>query len=615
MRLGTPIFAATLAASSVLALAGATACREPQVGPGPTPPVTATAPASARPSGPPLVLPAVAPDRASWLEPALDDAACPKPDDCPDEAPLGGDGAELVVVGSRAALVRSPAGLFAHHLERGLVGPLALPPELGPSAPPLALGLGTDDAVYLAASDGTLFRAADAERAVAGFERAGKVAGATLWDFVPGLVVAAAGDAVLVSSDEGKSFRSSRPEKGAALVGLVARADGVVVASTAAHTWISRDRGKQWKLSRLEGPAPHRTGSLLVTCGYALSSDGERWVELPADVPWDPQPWLAVMSVSPEPRGVAMPKMLTVLEPPAPPPPAQGDGQEGGVGCSGPVTGWPGRHGRIGVGSVGTARPFRPFGLSRFAEAPLGDPPDKTRSHFAFVGDGACAAADAAGPGDGYACKPGARFTRPPHLVSFDRTSGASKLWSVPATCTPRRIYDAMGAGVVVCDGGPGRLGLALVDPAGQFVLETGAAGDAAVEDAVAQIGDGSLLVATSATRGAERRVAVRRPLPLGAPAAWREVAVAGSVGYRLQPGGAVLAVVAASREAERFDLVLDRPDAGATRIAVDLPVEGGLAEVRLGPDGLVHVERRSLEGRVLHHVVDVGGYLAPATE
>ena len=584
------------------------ACREPQLGLGPGPTATAVASSSAPPSGPALVVPAAGSERASWLEAALDDALCPEVDDCPSQPQLG-ERAEIVAVGSRAALVQLGTALYAHHLERGLIGPFAEPPAFSDSAPPAAFGLGDDDALYLATADGQLYRA-DLDAAAAGFATAGRVAAAELWDFVPGLVVAAAGDTAWISTDGGKSFRASRPEKGAELVGLVARPDGVVVATTEAHSWVSRDRGKRWKLSLLEGSLPHRSGSFIAMCGFVLASDGQHWVEMP-DANWHENLWTAVVPLDARAHGLAMPTMHTLLEPPAPPPPAQGDGQTGGIGCTDGIE-FDHNQGASGV-MGGQAGEFSPFGLSHFIDAPYGPAPLATRSHFAFAGDGLCAAKDAGGEADGYACEEGALFTRPPHLAVIDRPTLATKLLSVPASCSPRQVYDAMGAGLVVCSAASSRLGLALVDPQGQVAVEAGIDGLGTLDDGLAQASDGTLLVATRGSGEHERPVAVRLPLPFGAASVWRSVTVPGAIGYRVQPGGAVLAVVAPGPSAERFDLVLDRPGAPAARIAADIPVEGGLEAVSLGDDGLVHVERRAMQGGLLSHVVDTTGHLGPA--
>ena len=143
---------------------------------------------------------------------------------------------------------------------------------------------------------------------------------------------------------------------------------------------------------------------------------------------------------------------------------------------------------------------------------------------------------------------------------------------------------------------------------------ETGLRFHARARETLAAFADGSLLLINSPDRaGAPLTAAVRSPARLGTVGAWREVAIAGAIAYRVGPGGIVVAVVPADEGGAKFDLVLDRgPGEAPVEIARAQPVEGGLGEVWFTRDGRILIRRHSLGGDEAQLVVTTSAGLAP---
>jgi hypothetical protein len=89
----------------------------------------------------------------------------------------------------------------------------------------------------------------------------------------------------------------------------------------------------------------------------------------------------------------------------------------------------------------------------------------------------------------------------------------------------------------------------------------------------------------------AEERVPwVRRPLPLGAPQAWRPVRVLDAVAHLVLPGGAVLVAAATGAEGSTLELWLDTPTAPARQLAGGLRVRDNVLALEVRDGELVLV-------------------------
>lgn len=524
------------------------------------------------------------------------------------EPPLDGDDPFLhigeTVLGVDAALVHTSLGVFLHHRVRGISGPLKLPEP--PRADDAAdsepdVGLGKGDEVLYAGPSGQVFGAADAQ---APLIARGKVAGAKLWDFAPGLVVATRADTVFASTDGGKTFRSSTPKRGSDVTAVVARFDGVIVVETEDDTFISRDHGRRWAASLLGGTVQRR-GAWLDICGHVLAKDGRHWLEVEPSGFDDA--WATPLFLDEHPRALGLSKQVTALIPPPPIAPPNASDDELHIGCSGPHG--PRMVGRLGARGIGKIIPWKPFGLARIAGT-MGPAPEGTRSHFAFLGDGACDPSEAGEEGDPYACRESAKILRPAHLASVDRKTLATTVLDVPSRCAAVHVREAMGLGVIGCRVGPSEIGLELASSSSVGAHETDLRVTGTELPELMQAADGSLLV--PAAPGTMKAL-VRSPVALGASAAWRIVAIDGAIAYRVVAGGVVLAVVAPSADATSFDLVRDDGKAPPRVIARAAPVYGGVDDVSVDPSGRIVVSVRDAGGKQHDLWVGQGGGLVLA--
>lgn len=526
--------------------------------------------ASAKPP-PSIGLPAPT-ARASWVEPACEDCAPPS---AFFSSKLEQRDAKRAI-GVKVAVLATELGLFAHHRDRGILGPLRAPIVKH-------LGIDAADELYVVDDAGNVHHAASADAASTGFTRRGQVQGAIAWDFVSGTVVAITESTVHVSVDGGSTFTTPKPPKGIGkLQHVLARADGVLVLE-GHDLYVSRDRGKTWALSQLGGGRLSRVGAHISICGVTLAVDGAHWVEGAHDDGHEVWPWFQVFELSREPAGLSLPKLWNALEPP--PPPAPLKGVTGGIGCNGSILGPAGRRVKaVTIAEVG----FSPYGLRHMAAYPLGPTPVATRSAHWFVGDGACDLSSA----EAHECKPGATWTRAPHVMRSEQ--GAFRLFSLPSSCQPVRVVDAMGAGLVACRAQGDEITVAMLGSNGFG----GAEGASSVPlssldaDSLGEAADGSLALV------AKNGVSVRTPHELGTPGAWRTVSITSALAHRVVSGGRLLTVVAKSAESARFDLVLDEPVTGSRVVGKDLEVRGGVADVGWS-DGKIELKRRSLGGEL----------------
>lgn len=480
--------------------------------------------------------------------------------------------------GEKVALVRTALGLFAHHRERGVLGPLRTPG----AKPPEHVGLGTGDEVFVVDEEGRVHHAPDVGAALLGFAARGKVGKAIAWDFVPGTIVAATESTVHVSTDGGVTFvEAPPPAKVGKIHTVLTRPDGVVVVG-GAEVFVSRDRGKTWAPSVLHGSDLSRLGSHLRICSKTLAADGVQWVEPPQHA-FDADAWVDPFVLAHEAQGVALPKLWTVLEPAMPfAPKPLGPIETMGVGCSG---GLPGQLPKKTVKIAPMLLGFSPFGLKALAAEPLGPKPTPTRSTHLFVGDGACAAGTAVN----HECT--SSFARAPHLLRLDRVGPPVRLFAPPPGCEPVKVLDAMGAGLVACRGGGSTVSLALVDGGGFAAQETPRTFTVEALDARAMADDGTLAVPSPGG------LAVRTAYPLGTRGAFRTVSIAGTLAYRVGPRGQAIAVVAKGADSTSFDLVRDEPGKAPRVLARDVEVRGGIAAVSGRSDGTVEVIRHAMTG------------------
>lgn len=510
--------------------------------------------------------------RASWVEPACE--GC-EPPSAFFSSKLEQRAAKRAI-GVKVAVLATELGLFAHHRDRGVLGPLRAPIVKH-------LGIDASDEIYVVDETGSVHHAASADAASTGFTLRGQVQGAIAWDFVSGTVVAITESTVHVSVDGGSTFTTTKPPKGIGkLEHVLARADGVLVLE-GHDLYVSRDRGKTWAPSRLGGGSPSRVGAHISICGVTLAVDGEHWVEGAHDDGHEVWPWFHVFELSREPAGLSLPKLWSALEPPPPPTPIKG--VTGGIGCNGSILGPTGRRVK---GVVMAAVAFSPYGLRRMAGEPLGPPPVTTRTTHGFVGDGACDPSSA----EAHECKPGATWTRAPHVMRSEQ--GAFRLFSLPSSCQPVRIVDAMGAGLVACRAQGDEVTVAMLGANGFAGAEGASSVPLSSLDAssLGEATDGSLALV------AKNGVSVRAPHELGTAGAWRTVSIAGALAHRVVTGGRLLTVVARSAESTRFDLVLDEPVTGRRIVGKDLEVRGGIADVGWS-DGKIELKRHSLGGEL----------------
>ena len=506
----------------------------------------------------------VAPRRPSWLEPlvSMEDWYIK-------------NGGPVVAVGRGSALVGQLPEIAGVSAQHGIVGYLRLPTQS------IWVALGPRDEVLAATRDGGLWSSADVESASRGaFARIATVPDAVSWD-VSGTVLAAATLAeVHVSVDGGVSFRASRPSPHA-IVGVLAQSPSVVLAEVdlPSSAWpttyfISRDLGESWRRSRYDPPGLRRVGSWLTDamrdpevtgaierCPTVLAPDGT-WRTIPQE---DLEELRRVVRAWPEGRTSSAPAFH-----PAPP-----------SGASlGNVNSY--RERRADSCQVG-ARPLSPApgpaveaaGLDGGEDGDVvlyrdGPESELTRVHFVFVDDGICATTVNG--------KCSSQMIRPPHVVAFDAIARTEHFLEVPPRCSPLRILNARGLGLLLCMEGR-EVVVYAIDKTLAWKREVVLPPWGGELSVVRVVDDGTVALTTTCLPTAACRAAVRAPAEVGSPGAWWTPTRAGVVAFRPARGGAVMAVMARAGDRGQVDLEVwrvTRPhgDARVFRRAVTAPLE-----------------------------------------
>ncbi len=448
----------------------------------------------------------------------------------------------------------------------GARGPLQLPKRTS------WVGIGAADAVLAATPDGTLYRAANLDAAVAGtFAKLARVAGAKRWDAnaATPIVVATAGRSLWISTDAGATFtRHARPR---ALDAAFVRADGIVVADRKGTTpEVSRDQGATWTT------APALVGSLVlvrngnwigerdheseITCRTgALAADGSTWVpwlfwhEFPATLTnkW-PEVWsedglrerwnqrllddpdfgtsglAPATTAADDPMPAAEPEALAAYHAQCKPDHGGGGGLGllGGSGGSGPSC--------HGADCVTTTLDIPRH--SRLVDAPT-------------LHDGQCQLAPAVA-GSPPACTDDESLVRGPTHLLVDLRSGAFAMFPRPAGCVEVMAADLGGAALLACESGDGS-DLSLAGLEGVWH----AAGHVSGPIGTAKRASDGTIVLTHECRSTARDCVgwLRAPAALDdATATFQRLDVAGGRVYGPVPGGKAL--VAAVAPAARDD-------------------------------------------------------------
>jgi hypothetical protein len=479
-------------------------------------------------------------------------------------------------IGLRSGLVKTGNDkYFLVTQPDGAVGPLAIPEGSR------WVGLGMDDTVLVASSEGALSRLRDGK-----LQRLGVVLGAKSWDAADAVVAAVTGDRVAVSGDGGLRFRESVPARGVKLVSVLARRDGVIVAIANEATFISRNRGKTWARSAHHGVAMTRVGGAIFDpdpdCQVTLASDGKTWVGGNPRVGL--HRWAEDLELSAAGGYLSSFAHASLTSVTAPPPVKDRDGGEdicvrasAGV----PPTGF----------GYGIGRDVR--------QSALGPLPWQTATGFGLIGDGVCAPSS----GSPRLCVPDAPQARMPKVAILDRTRGAVALHSLPPGCIPEESTILRGIGLVLCRGATSSR-IYSMTAEGAWHDEGRVTGTAFPLAGEAQAADGTIALFPPCYRSEPTcRVLVRAPVAAGGDGGgtpWREVAVAGAIGYVALERGAVLALVALptapGAQTERFRLVLE--DGGKTETLVEeVAVDGKLATVAVDAAGRLLIGLRAPQG------------------
>ncbi len=487
----------------------------------------------------------------------------------------------VVAHGERIGLARSGELLVATDRDEGLLGTIALPPDVG------WIGVGGGDRIFAADSHGRLFAADTIIQALEqGLSPTGAVLDAVVtWDAAGERVLAVIGSAVMVSEDDGRSFRSTEPAPGVTVATAVVRADGVMVALTQARratAYVSHDGGRSWRRSSWHPESLEREDAWIM--GWVggqmgvLSADGRSWDgdqgRMSALGGYRSWSWDFRSGELEPSRG----RWPTPNDPPAPPPPkrplrggrSRDHSFEGGV--PGGVIG--GVIGEILGGGDATCN-----GGLACLHGSVGDAPPPSRLDLWSFGDTRCEV-ETEGP-----CP--FEHWRPPHVGVFDHAAGSLRLGSLPRTCHQVELAHARGLGLVRC-WVTGKTSLIAVAPDGTVhdELEVGYAKPEVGYVMMAE--DGTLVVPEIPTCAQWARAWVRRPVAPGTPEAWTVLEVPGARTWR--PVGRGYAVAVADQpggEGRRADLWLAGPGMEAKRVVEGIPVLVGVTDVRVD-DGRV---------------------------
>lgn len=586
-------------------------------GPSPSPApimVIPQAPIAARDDGPsldpaaPLVLPDS--DRAPWREYGV---AAPR------EA-FRSDKPTLTSAGVHAALFKTRWGQsFAVHEERGAIGPLAIPIE-----PLLWAAIDEGDRIFAASLTGDLWVAQSLEGAKnpSAFQKINNVGAATAWDLAPGMIVAAHGAEVLVSTNGGQSFAHTVPRKGVTIAKVFARYDGAIVAVSGEpgagakakiEVFVSPNHGKSWSLSPQAPAGVQRNGALIWDGSYAcptvLAKDGRSWTlseDMQADRWVREGKWDRAFDVGDRPISQQGGKRIRIDEP-APPskivsPAACKKGLAnmygvGGLGLKGGGQ-WGGIAGRILGGVIGGCK-----GVACLAGS-HGPKPEETRTKGEFLHDGVCGVASQRGG----ACS---AFTQPPHLAILDRSVGRATLAEMPEGCAPKVLYTGGGLSVLVCARRSEMLAAA-AQADGSLAIEGTFPADPEDVVATTMSSDGTLGFHLACASGSSCRFVVRSPSAAG-QGNYRMIAVPGAIAYRVAGAGAAAAIVPEGPDAlAPFSIVLATLDGQLKKIARHVEQDRGeVAFIGFAiEEGRVVIERKAHQG-VTKLVVTNGGILS----
>lgn len=551
----------------------------------------------------------------------------------------------LLASGDRAAITKTSVGEhFGFDEALGVVGPLELP------AKTKQVLFGPADSVLVVSEDGRLFAApsVSAAKSAAAFEARTAPAGATLWDSAADHLVASDGKRVHLSRDGGKSWSVTQSAAWGTLRTVVVRFDGVMAAqggpAKAPLTFLSRDGGKSWQRSAFQPERSiSRSGSFIWSdvwsCTAVLSENGSTWSKGGDELSRFRQTrhWAASLGSGATPEGFVAGAHRTLSEPPPPKVPGAKD-RRSGRGCPAPkpvvvkgkqygLLGLLGKSGdvgdvfgsiesgAVGFGSIGVGGlggigysgrgPSEPsFGSCKGASClrpPLAEP-TKTRTRFELFRDGRCATA-----GTGKSC--GGSFERPPHVAIFDESSGKRRVADLPPGCRPASIVSAAGLGVLTCATSSG-LVLYTADASGAFKEEASLSDSKMTTWSWSVASDGTLLFHERCAAEQPCRALVRRAAAPGQKA-WRELKLAGAVGYRALTRGRVLGIARGDADGS-LDFSLSEPGKPEAPLVRGVALEGDLMDVRVDDQGRIVVRERRDPSRSESFVVGVDGKRYP---
>lgn len=493
------------------------------------------------------------------------------------------DRLSVVAHGERIALARSGELVIVTDRDEGLLGTLALPPDV------VWIGVAGDDRILAADAHGLLLAGKVAEVLEHGLSSSSGLLfeGATAWDAAGEHVLAVVGSTMMVSADGGRSFRTTEPAGGVAIAAAVVRADGVMVAisqSKPAITYLSGDGGTSWRRSSWHPHSLWREDAWIMGWNRdatgVLDSEGRSWASgldryavLTAYRGWDAD----FSSGSFEPSAGPWP---TPTDPPAPPPPARplrGRPNAAFVGEAEDVMPVGGGIGFLGDGAACSA------GVTCL-HGSVGDAPPPSQLDVRIFGDARCEV-------EATPCPP--ERWRAPHLGMFDHGLGTLRLGRMPRSCTRVNVAQAPGLGLLSCihDGG---VSLMVVEANGTVHTELEVPDALPDIDYVMMAEDGTLLVPEIPTCEAWARAWVRRAVAAGQPEAWTRVELPGAHTWR--PVGRGYALAVADHPGGRgrsADLWLAGPELEPRRVLERIPILVDVTGVRVD-DGRVslHADR-----------------------
>jgi hypothetical protein len=522
----------------------------------------------------------LAPPRAPWLEAPFSAPNLAYQLGRPNSAWPPALGRRLVILPQVLGPGEEPRH-FALHLERGVLGPLRVPEHT------VWIALGSQDSILVRTAGGEVLHAIDLDRALRGdWQRGATISDATEWDAAGNTLAAAVGDEVLVSTDRGLSFRSTRPSRGASVANLLVTPDDVIVAEVGADdarrvTWISHDQGRTWERSAYQSRSPLvRKGAWVVGCpGVVLARDGRTWSRTESRFVPDPASWFAMLRV--DQAGATNERDgPTELVPPPPPLPPRGREVSGSPSCSGShITRAP----TIDLGTT-TVPPPDCRGVACLRRFRVADRPPITRTEILLTRSGLRRPEpvdDGRLSGD---------FVPPAREVSallIDEATREVRAVPLPDGCHPLGVRGTAGLTLLFCRTDRERAMLYAADQRGSFVPEVEVPLEAVLGTVLLVPEDGTLLLERETWAG-PLRAWVRRPLAPGAPRTWRELSHPSAVAYAVSAAGRVAVLTSGSDDyPERVTLLVDAPERPPRTLLVRAELPGMLAHFRLAGEGV----------------------------